>query len=137
MADKPVPVPTPVTRPFWEGTKEGELRVQKCDACGKHIFYPRPGCPFCGAADPSWVVATGRARLESYVINHLPGPGFKDDVPYVIAIVTLEEGPRMMTNLVGVDPDPAKLTLDMPLEVVFEERGDQVLPKFRPVEVKA
>jgi len=76
---------------------------------------------------------SGRARLSSYVINRVPAPGFADDVPYVIAIVQLDEGPRMMTNLVNVPPDPRALPLDLALEVVFEPRGDQVLPLFQPV----
>jgi uncharacterized OB-fold protein len=71
--------------------------------------------------------------LYSYIINYHPAPGFEGDVPYVIAIVTLEEGPRMLTNLVDVAPDPAILALDLPLEVVFQPRGDQSLPLFRPV----
>ncbi|MCP9955509.1 Zn-ribbon domain-containing OB-fold protein [Actinomadura madurae] len=76
---------------------------------------------------------SGRARLSSYVINHVPAPGYAGDVPYVIAIVQLDEGPRMITNLVDVPPDPRALPLDLPLELVIEPRGDQALPLFRPV----
>jgi uncharacterized OB-fold protein len=133
MAEKAVPVPTPTTQPFWEGTREGELRIQRCAACARHFFYPRVVCPNCGSSEIAWVRASGRATLYSYVISHHPAPGFDDDVPYVISIVTLEEGPRMLTNLVDVAPDPALLVLDMPLEVVFVPRGDQSLPLFRPV----
>ncbi|MBB2919335.1 Zn-ribbon domain-containing OB-fold protein [Cupriavidus alkaliphilus] len=129
---KPVPVPTPVTMPFWEGTQAGELRLQQCGGCGKHVFYPRTHCPACGAAALTWVRASGRARLYSYVINHMAMPGWAGDTPYVIAIVELEEGPRIMTNLVGVPADPAKLRLDMPLQVAFEVRGERMLPVFQP-----
>lgn len=127
---KPVPRPTPETQPFWDGTAAGELRIQRCRACQRHYFYPRPSCPRCGSADVEWVRASGRATLYSYVINHRPAPGF--DGPYTIAVVELEEGVRMMTNLVGVRPDPEELVLDMPLRVTFEERGDVHVPLFEP-----
>jgi uncharacterized OB-fold protein len=80
----------------------------------------------------SWVRASGRARLYSYVISHLAMPGWAGQTLYVIAVVELEEGPRMMTNIVGVPADPAHLVLDMPLEVVFEPRGEVMLPQFKP-----
>lgn len=127
---KPVPRPTPETQPFWDGTAAGELRIQRCRACERHYFYPRPSCPRCGSADVEWVRASGRATLYSYVINHRPAPGF--DGSYTIAVVELEEGVRMMTNLVGVRPDPEELVLDMPLRVTFEERGDVHVPLFEP-----
>ena len=113
---KPAPVPTPETLPFWEGCAAGELRIQRCTSCGKHVFYPRPACPHCWSTDLEWVVSDGTATLHSYVI----------------AIVELPEGVRMMTNLVEVEADPEKLPLDMPLRVVFEPRGDVHLPLFAP-----
>ncbi len=79
----------------------------------------------------SWITAAGRGRLHTYLISHRPAPGF-GEVPYAIAVVELEEGPRMMANLVGVENTPEALVLDMPLEVDFEERGDQSVPVFRP-----
>jgi uncharacterized OB-fold protein len=133
---KAVPRPTPDTRPFWDGAAAGELRIQRCDGCGRHFFYPRPACPHCGSGDVAWVTATGRATLHSYVINHRPAPGFEDEAPYVIAIVELEEGVRMMSNLVGVPADPEHLPLDLPLRVVFEPRGDVRLPLFTPAEAR-
>ncbi len=129
---KPAPVPTPVTQPYWEGTQAGELRLQQCGCCGKHVFYPRSHCPACGADALSWVRTSGRGRLHSYVISHVAMPGWAGQTPYVIAVVQLEEGPRMMSNLVGVPADPAHLELDMPLEVVFEPRGEMMLPMFKP-----
>lgn len=126
---KPEPLATPETRPFWEAAARGSLQVQLCDSCRRHYFYPRSACPHCGSADVSWVECSGRASLHSYVISHRPAPGFTP--PFVIAVVELEEGPRMMTNLVGVDPDPSQLQLDMPLWVDFEPRGDHHLPVFR------
>ena len=131
---KSVPKPTPETAHYWQGTSEGELRIQRCNACAKFYFYPRPSCPHCSSENVSWVKSTGRARLHTYLISHRPAPGFEDQVPYVIAVVELEEGPRMMTNIVGIANTPDALELDMPLVVSFESRGDQNVPVFRPVE---
>ncbi len=129
---KAIPVATPATRPFWEGTQAGELRLQRCTACARHFLYPRTHCPSCGSANTEWVKASGRGRLYSYVISHRAAPGWEGEVPYVIAVVQLDEGPRMLSNLVGVPPDPAALVLDTPLEVVFEARGNMMLPLFKP-----
>ena len=131
-AAKAVPVATPTTQPFWDGTSAGELRLQHCSDCGHHFLYPRIRCPKCGSASTTWVKASGKARLYSYVINHMPAPGWEGETPYVIAMIELQEGPRMLSNLVGVPPDPAKLVLDMPLEVCFEARGNMTLPLFKP-----
>jgi uncharacterized OB-fold protein len=137
MADKAVPVPTPETQPFWDGCAAGELRIQRCTACGKPYFYPRPVCPACGSPNVEWFTASGRATLYSYVINHRAAPGFAGDVPYAIAVVQLEEGPRMMSNIVGLPATPEALVLDMPLQVTFETRGDVSLPQFQPAETEA
>lgn len=131
---KAVPVPTPETQPYWDGTAAGELRIQRCTDCGKPYFYPRPICPSCGSCNVEWFTASGDATLYSYIINHRPAPGFGDEAPYAIAVVQLAEGPRMMTNLVGVPATPEALVLDMPLRVTFEQRGDVALPVFTPVE---
>ena len=106
MTGKPVPVPTPETQPFWDGCAAGELRIQRCADCGRPYFYPRPVCPACGSRDVEWFTASGRATLYSYVINHRPAPGFEDDAPYAIAVVELDEGPRMMTSIVGLPATP-------------------------------
>lgn len=129
------PKPTPETQHYWEGTKAGELRLQRCNGCGQAYFYPRPSCPHCGSTDVAWFRASGRGKLHTYMINHRPAPGFADKAPYAIAIVELEEGPRMMSNIVGVPQTPEALVLDMDLEVDFEPRGEQMLPVFRPTEV--
>lgn len=130
--DKPAPSPTPETQPFWDGCAAGELRLQRCKPCDAAYFPPRPFCPRCGSDAVEWVRASGRARLYSYVINHRPAPGFADDGPHAIAVVELEEGPRMMTNLVGVPNTPEDLVLDMPLRVTFERRGEVSVPLFQP-----
>ncbi|HXZ65498.1 MAG TPA: Zn-ribbon domain-containing OB-fold protein [Streptosporangiaceae bacterium] len=132
MSAKPVPEPTPDTRPFWDGCARGQLMLQRCRACREPYFYPRAVCPACGSTDVEWFAASGRATLYSYVINYRPAPGFEADAPYAIAVVELAEGPRMMTNIVGVPNTPEDLVLDMALEVTFEPRGDISLPVFAP-----
>ncbi|MFI6586152.1 Zn-ribbon domain-containing OB-fold protein [Embleya sp. NPDC050493] len=127
-------LPTPTTRPFWDAATEGRLAVQQCGSCETHFFYPRIACPSCGSREVSWVDVSGRATLLSYVINHLPAPGFEAVGPYVIAIVQLEEGPTMMTNIIGSDAVPDQLVIDMPLQVAFEDRRGQVVPVFTPRE---
>ena len=130
---RPLPQPTPETLHFWEGTRAGELRLQRCEGCTKVYFPPRPFCPACACRDVTIFAASGRATLHSYVINHraLPGSGF--EAPYAIAVAELEEGPRMMTNIVECPQTPEALVLDMPLEVVFEPVSDSIhLPLFRP-----
>lgn len=130
--EKPIPAPTPETQDFWDGAKRGELRLQRCDDCPVVIFPPRPFCPKCGTRSVSGFTASGRATLHSYVINHRPPRGFGED-PYALAIVELEEGPRLMSNIVECEQTPEALTLDMPLEAVFEPITDEIsLPKFRP-----
>ena len=126
------PLPTPETVPFWEGCAAGELRLQRCLRCVEFYFPPRAICPKCWSADVEWEVVSGRATLHSYVISHRPAPGFAADAPYPIALVKLEEGPRLMSNIVEIDNVPEKLVLDMPLEVTFEERGELTIPQFRP-----
>ena len=129
-ASKIEPRPTPETQEFWDGCAAGELRLQRCRPCDAHYFPPRPFCPDCLSDDVTWEAVSGRGTLHTYVINHRPAPGFEG--PYAIAVVQLEEGPRMMSNIVGVDQTPEALVLDMPLEVTFEERGEVQLPLFRP-----
>ncbi len=125
------PVPTPETQNFWDGCKAGELRLQKDNQTGQVYFPPRPFCPGTGSTDVSWFKASGKGKLYSYVISHRAIPGFK--APYAIAIVELDEGPRMMTNIVECEQTPEALVLDMPVEVVFEKMDDDItLPLFRP-----
>ena len=130
---RPVPVPTPETQHFWDGTRAGRLLLQRCNACDQVYFPPRPFCPVCSCREVEVVEATGRAVLYSYVISHRPHPGF--DGPYSIAVVELEEGPRMMTNIVGCEQPPEALELDMALTVTFEAVTDDItLPLFQPVD---
>lgn len=128
---RPLPVPTPETQHFWDGTRAQKLLLQCCGDCAKVYFPPRPFCPVCASRNVSITQASGKATLHSYVIHHRPAPGFTP--PYAIAVVELAEGPRMMTNIVECEQTPAALVLDMPLEVVFEPQTDSItLPLFRP-----
>lgn len=125
------PKPTPETRHFWEGTKQGKLLLQRCEDTGKAYFPPRPFSPYTGSRNISVFEASGRATLYSYVIHHRQVPGFTP--PYAIAVVQLEEGPRMMTNIIDCPQTPEALVLDMPLEVAFEQLDEEItLPLFRP-----
>lgn len=130
---RPVPQPTPETQHFWDGTRSGELRIQRCADCSHAYFPPRPFCPECSSRNIAVEAASGRATLHSYVIHHREMPGFPS--PYAIAVVELDEGPRMMTNIVECEQTPEALVLDMPLEVTFEQLDDEIsLPLFRPAE---
>jgi|SRR5579884_2447468 len=134
---KPLPQPEPLAKPYWDSLNDGAMQLQRCASCEKFVFYPRAMCPHCGSRDLQWQRVSGRGKLHTFCIPHRhPSPAFQPDLPYVVAQVELDEGVRMMTNLVGVDPDPAKLMplIDKPVEVVYEKASDQItLPKFRPV----
>ncbi len=127
---RPLPQPTPETQHFWDGTKAGELRLQRCTACGHVYFPPRPLCPACSSRAVEAFAASGKGTLLSYVINHRAHPSF--DGPYAIALVALDEGPTMMSNIVDCEQTPEALVLDMPLAVTFEDNGDIAIPLFRP-----
>lgn len=128
---KPLPIPDADTRFFWEGCAQGKLYIQQCADCEKHIFYPRIVCPHCLSSDIHWIEASGRGRIYSYSIIHRSEKAFAQDVPYVVALIDLEEGVRLMSNVINVDPD--QVTCDMPVKVVFVPEGDMVLPKFEPL----
>jgi uncharacterized OB-fold protein len=132
MTTKPVPVPTPNTEPYFDYAARGELRVPRCLSCGLAFFYPRTACPSCASEDLEWMRCSGRAKLHTYLINTRPAPGFEEDAPHAIAVVELEEGPRMMSNIVECPQTAEALVLDMDLEVVFDKHGDVAVPKFKP-----
>ena len=133
---KPVPSPQGESDFYWEKAKQRELWLRKCNSCGQAYFYPRDISPCCFSRDTSWMKASGKASLYTFGIVHRPtNPSFRDDTPYVNAIVELEEGPRMPTNIVGIEnPLPENLNIGMALEVTFEDITDTIaLPKFKPV----
>ena len=126
----PLPRPTPLSAPHWEGCREGELRVQRCADCQTYVFIPQPACTSCFSEALEWTAMRGRGVVYSYTVVHRPQrPQFR--VPYVVAIVELEEGCHMMTNLIGVDPDDVRIGMEV--EVEFVERSETItLPYFRP-----
>ena len=118
------------SRPYWEGLKRGELRIQGCDACGRAVFYPRALCPHCHSDALSWMTATGRGTIYSYTVVHQAFGPFAGDVPYFVALVELEEGVRMMTRI--LDASRERLTLGAAVRVTFEQVSDDLtLPYFR------
>ena len=129
--DRIIPQPTPETQHYWDGARRGELLLQTCNSCNHTYFPPRPFCPECGSRDVAVVKASGKGRLYSYIINHMKAPGYEP--PFAVAVVELEEGPRIMTNILECEPTPEALQLDMPLEVTFEKLSDEIsLPQFKP-----
>lgn len=127
-----LPRPTPETRYWWERCREHELFIQRCLACGGTQFYPRATCSSCLGRQLEWVGTSGFATVETFTICRVPvAEAYAGDLPYVVAIVRLEEGPTMMTNIVECDPEA--VATGMPLEVVFERRSEEItLPQFRP-----
>ena len=130
---KPLPVITEDSRPFWEGCQQGKLLLQYCGACQRYQFYPRLFCMQCGSGSLRWVEASGRGVIYSYTIIHQnKSPEFVGDTPYNVAIIQLEEGPRLLSNI--VDSSLADLRMDLPVTVVFDAVSDTIaLPHFRPL----
>jgi uncharacterized protein len=130
---KPIPPIQPWTRPFWQATREGKLMIQQCQSCGRNVFYPRLSCPFCFSDRLDWIESSGKGKVYTFsaVRNNAPS-AFMADMPFVIAIVRLDEGVQMMTNIIGCDP--AQVYCEMPVTVVFEKLNDEItLPKFKPL----
>jgi uncharacterized protein len=130
---KPLPIPTRWSQPFWDAAREHRLVLRKCSACGYIDHPPYLYCTNCHADEHEWVEASGKATLAAYAINifGVPFP-FWVDLPYVVALVDLPEGPRMISNIVECEHD--QLANGMELEVVFDDINDQItMPKWRPV----
>jgi uncharacterized OB-fold protein len=127
-----LPAPDLETKPFWDGCKEGRFLIRHCNACGTDHYYPRPFCPTCWSDDVAWKEASGRATLYTYSVVHVNDlPPFGERVPYVAAIVELEEGPRVMTNVEGVEHEA--LQIGMPLVVDYKPISDDItIAIFRP-----
>jgi uncharacterized OB-fold protein len=133
--DRPLPQPiTPEARPYWDGLKEKKLMLPRCGDCGHTFFYPRVVCPRCHSRTITWVQASGRGRLHSFGIGYQSfNKAFKMPAPYILAMIELEEGPRMMSNLVNVEPDPKVVKCDMPVQVVFHKlTDDATVPLWEP-----
>jgi uncharacterized OB-fold protein len=133
-AQRTLPAPAPIinveTKPYWDATTEGRLMVVRCKACSTVIWYPRAFCPECNSFDVEWIQASGKGTIYSYTVNRRGQADYRD-LTYVLAYVQLEEGPRMLTNIVDCDPDSVKV--GQAVEVVFHKTSAEAsLPRFRP-----
>jgi uncharacterized OB-fold protein len=129
----PVPAPRPnlETKPFWDATAEGRLVLPRCNACATIIWTPRLFCPACGSTDVSWFDASGRGTIYSFSIIRKGQGQYREAGPYVLAYVELEEGPRVMTNI--VDCDPESLEVGQAVRVVWHDTGEgSALDRFTP-----
>lgn len=135
MSDSTLPAIAPTRDPdtdaFWDATTEGRLLLRRCLACSTVIWYPRPLCPACGSFDTEWFEAAGTGSVYSYTICHRGDGPWREATPYVVAYVELDEGPRMITNI--VDWQDSQLDVGSRVEVVFADTGEgAALPRFRP-----
>ena len=130
--NKPIPSPTPETQAFWDGCADGELRLQHCKDCGHVQFYPRKLCSACFSQNVDWRQASGTGTVRTWSLVTLPGaPGFEEEVPFVSALIALDEGPTMLSVIRNCEPD--QVTFDMPVQVIFEQRSKDIfIPYFEP-----
>lgn len=129
-----VPIhPSPDALAFWEGCRSHRLVLPRCVPCGDLFFYPRTLCPRCGSRDLTWVEVSGRGRIHAFTVQHMtPVAELRDALPFVTALVELDEGPRMMSFLVGAGTDPASIHCDAAVVVDFDDDGaGQPFPVFR------
>jgi hypothetical protein len=128
---EPLPVPTPISQPFWDAAKQHRLTLQRC-ANGHVFYYARSHCPKCLSNELTWFDASGAGTIYSYTVARRPtSPEFEQDVPYIIGVIELAEGPRMTSLVVEADPDAVKI--GTPVQVVFDDVSDAIaLPYFRP-----
>ncbi|WKL16895.1 OB-fold domain-containing protein [Comamonas testosteroni] len=127
--NKPLPHPTEISAPYWEGLKAHEVRIQQCDR-GHSLFFPRTHCPTCGSRTLKWSKVSGEGTLYSFTVARIPTmPEFTDEMPQALAVVELREGVRINTTMVGVDPDALKVGMEV--RAVFDERpGEVTLLRF-------
>jgi uncharacterized OB-fold protein len=120
------------SRAYWEGINADELRIQRCDVCSRAVFYPRSICPLCHSDRLSWFTASGKGSIYSYTVAHQAFGVFATDVPYVVAVIELEEGARMMSRI--VDSPRERIAIGAPVSVTFAtiEEG-MTLPYFRVI----
>lgn len=132
--NKPLPHPTPISAPFWDGLKAHEIRLQQCEAHGHWLFFPRTHCPTCGSRKLTWRTVSGAGTLYTFTVGRIPTlPEFTDEMPQLLAVVELNEGVHINTTLVGVDP--AALKIGMHVRPVFDDRpGEVTLLRYTPAE---
>jgi uncharacterized OB-fold protein len=136
VIDAPIAIPLPVrdalNAPYWDALEDGNLVFQRCFACSNAWLPARQECPNCLHDAWSWEVASGDARLVSWVVFHVAfHPSFKGRLPYTVAVVELAEGPRLISNIVDIE-DPESLVIEQALELTIEREGDMAIPRFRP-----
>ena len=130
--DKPLPNPSTQSQPFWEAARGHQLQMQRCGSCGEVLFYPRVICPECWADDLEWETLSGRGVVYTYTVaQHPTHPKFAAEVPYAIAVVELEEGPRITTSIVGCEPEAIEIGM-LVVAVYDDVTPDVTLVKFRP-----
>jgi uncharacterized protein len=129
---KPIPRPAPESVPYWKAASQHRLEIPRCNACSKFYFPPARSCPHCLSADVGFAPASGRGKVFSFVIfDRVYHPAFESEMPYAVALIELAEGPRLISNVVGVKPND--LRCDMPVKVVFEDVAEGIsIPKFAP-----
>ncbi len=129
---KPIPTPTPVSQPFWDGLNEHKVRLQRCNPCGAWIHYPRSRCPTCLSADLSWHQVSGDGVVYTFTITEQPtAPHFADEVPQKLAVVELAEGVRLTTTLTNVPP--ADIRVGLAVRPVFDAvDADTTMLRFEP-----
>lgn len=132
QSSSPLPRPTRISRPFWKYAREHRLVLQYCPPCDRYLYYPRPYCVRCLNAELEWREVSGRGRVYSFtVVRRAASPAFADRVPYVHAIVELDEGPRMTTNIVGCAPE--EVVIGLPVRAIFHDASEEVgLVFFEP-----
>lgn len=130
---KPIPRIDEESKGYWEACGRGELYVQRCRDCDTLRHYPRALCPSCLSEQVEWIRCSGRGKVYTFTVTYQnQAPGFRDQLPYVLAYVELDEGPRMLTNI--VDCEPGSVEIGMAVQVAFDELTDEIaLPKFRPL----
>jgi uncharacterized protein len=130
MSERPYPVPDRDTAPFWKGTRAGELRIQRCTACRRYVFYPRSVCPHCLADSLEWVTASGRGTVYSFTTVHRTSDEFRAELPFTVGLIELAEGARLMARL-----DVAVPVVGMRVQVTFNRVSDELsLPHFKEEE---
>ena len=121
-------------KPFWANLREHKLTAQHCKACGKFFTFPPQGsCPHCLSSDYDWIAVSGKGKVYSFVTYHRAWhPAYQDKTPYNVSLIDLDEGPRLISNVVGCKHNEVKI--GMPVEIVYDDREEYTLPQFRPVE---
>ena len=130
VKQKPVPRPAPESAPYWAAARERRLSIPKCEDCSGYWFPPSRTCPHCLSGNVTFSDVSGRGKVYSFVTFHrVYHPAFEGETPYVVALIELEEGPRLLSNIVGVAPEDVRC--ESAVEVVFEDVGEATIPKFR------